>query len=49
MKLYAISGLGADQRVFKYLTLDCEIIPLEWIDPQKNEPLENYAIRLSEK
>ncbi len=48
MKLYAISGLGADQRVFQYLTLHCEFIPIDWIAPEKNEPIEHYALRLSE-
>lgn len=47
MKLYGISGLGADKRVFKSLTLDCEIIPLEWITPMRNESLESYSSRLS--
>jgi pimeloyl-ACP methyl ester carboxylesterase len=47
MKLYGISGLGADKRVFKYLTLDCELIPIEWIEPIKNEPIEAYSIRFS--
>jgi len=47
MKLYGISGLGADKRVFEFLTLECELIPIEWIEPLKNETIENYAIRLS--
>ncbi len=49
MKLYGISGIGADQRVFRYLTLDCELIPIEWIDPMKSESVEAYAERLSQK
>lgn len=47
MRLYGISGLGADKRVFEYLTLDCELIPIEWIDPLEGERIENYAFRLS--
>ena len=47
MKLYGISGLGADKRVFEYLTLDCTLIPIEWIEPLKNETIENYSIRFS--
>ena len=47
MKLYGISGLGADKRVFKYLTLDCELIPIEWIEPSKEETIEDYSIRFS--
>ncbi|MBD8489698.1 alpha/beta hydrolase [Echinicola sp. CAU 1574] len=47
MKIYGISGLGADQRVFKYLTLDAELIPIEWVQHQKKESIEAYALRLS--
>ena len=46
MKIFAISGLGADQRVFKYLTLDHELVPVEWIEPIKNEPIIEYSKRL---
>ena len=46
MKIFAISGLGADKRVFKYLTLDHELIPVEWIKPRTKEPIEAYAKRL---
>ena len=49
MKLYTISGLGADQRVFQYLKLKIDTIPLEWISPKKNETIETYAKRLALK
>lgn len=49
MKLYAISGLGADQRVFCNLTLDCACIPIEWIEPRPKERIEAYAMRLAEE
>ena len=49
MKIYGISGLGADERVFKYLNLKHEIIPLAWIKHDKNESLEHYAKRLAAK
>lgn len=49
MKLYSISGLGADQRVFDYLDLDAEIIPLHWITHKEEESLIDYAERLSLK
>ncbi len=43
-----ISGLGADERVFQYLDVP---VPdknfVKWIDPRKNESLENYAARLA--
>jgi hypothetical protein len=46
MKLYGISGLGADKRVFQYLSLKHEIIPVDWISPLKNETISNYVCRL---
>ena len=46
MKIYAISGLGADKRVFKYLDLDGELISIDWIIPMKNEGIESYSKRL---
>ncbi|MEM0993345.1 MAG: alpha/beta hydrolase [Bacteroidota bacterium] len=48
MKLYGISGLGADRRVFDYLKLDYEFVPIEWIDPIEGEMLADYATRLSQ-
>ncbi|QWX84339.1 alpha/beta hydrolase [Cellulophaga sp. HaHaR_3_176] len=47
MKVYGISGLGADKRVFDSLTLDFDFIPIDWITPNKNEPIECYSKRLS--
>jgi hypothetical protein len=51
MKVYAISGLGADERVFVDLELDvdlkCELVHLNWIKPLKNESITSYALRLS--
>jgi pimeloyl-ACP methyl ester carboxylesterase len=47
MKLYAISGLGADQRVFQFLKLNHEIVTIDWIRPLTNESIENYSKRLS--
>jgi len=49
VKIYAISGLGADKRVFEYLTLENEILPLDWIKPEVNEPIEKYSKRFAEK
>jgi esterase/lipase len=49
MKLYAISGLGADERVFQYLKIEHEIIPIPWLTPIKGEPIEAYAKRMAEK
>ncbi len=46
-KVYFISGLGADKRVFSFLEHNgYEPVFLSWIDPLKNESLESYAQRL---
>lgn len=47
LKIYAFSGLGADSRVFNYLNLDVDLVVIDWIEPKKNESIENYARRLS--
>jgi esterase/lipase len=47
LKIYGISGLGADKRVFDFLNLDYPLIPLEWIEPIENESLKDYSERLS--
>lgn len=50
MKVYFVSGLAADGRVFKNIQLPahCEPVLLEWIEPLQNESLKNYALRLAE-
>ena len=48
MKIYAIPGLGADKRVFEYLSIDYQLVALEWIAPLKNESLKEYALRLAQ-
>ncbi|MFT3935967.1 MAG: alpha/beta hydrolase [Chitinophagaceae bacterium] len=50
MKVYFVSGLAADSRVFKNIQLPayCEPVFLEWIDPLKNETLKDYALRLAD-
>ncbi|MEO5685168.1 MAG: alpha/beta hydrolase [Chitinophagaceae bacterium] len=50
MKVYFVSGLAADSRVFKNIQLPayCEPIFLEWITPLKKESLKAYALRLAE-
>ena len=46
-KVYFISGLGADKRVFSFLNLSfCEPVFIEWITPLKKESLKSYASRL---
>lgn len=48
MKIFGISGLGADERVFKYIKLHHEIITVKWLNPQLNEDIKNYVKRLSD-
>jgi pimeloyl-ACP methyl ester carboxylesterase len=47
MKIYAIAGLGTDERVFRNLSLDYPVHMIKWIDPKPNENLEEYAYRIS--
>ena len=51
MKAYFISGMAADERVFKYVRLPkgYEIVHLTWITPCKEESLPSYALRMAEK
>ena len=51
MKVYFISGIGADRRIFNHVTLPAgfEIIHLDWIIPRVDENLPEYAMRLAEK
>lgn len=46
--VYFISGLGADLRLFQYLSL-ADVRPhfIRWITPEKNESWEHYAQRLT--
>jgi pimeloyl-ACP methyl ester carboxylesterase len=50
-RVYFISGLAADERVFKHIRLPegVEMVHLNWITPNKDETLPDYAMRLSEK
>ncbi len=46
-KLYCLSGLGADQRVFKFINLPgVEMVHVQWLPPGRHEPLRAYARRL---
>lgn len=47
-KIYVLSGLGADKRVFKYLDFSSyEVTFIDWITPLDSETIEDYAKRLS--
>jgi pimeloyl-ACP methyl ester carboxylesterase len=50
MRVYFISGLGADKTVFQLLKLQyCEPVFIDWITPFKNETLPQYALRLKKE
>jgi pimeloyl-ACP methyl ester carboxylesterase len=51
VRVYFISGLAADRRIFKNILLPkgFEAVYLDWIPPEKNESLRNYALRLAER
>jgi len=50
MVVYLISGLGADERAFRYIELpDTETRFIRWIPPDKKESLKKYATRLSDQ
>ncbi len=50
MRIYGISGLGADERVFhkvnKYLKEPITYVP--WLKPEADEPLKHYAHRMAD-
>lgn len=49
-KIYCISGLGADHRVFERLTLPgYELVPVKWMKPHKGEALVDYVERLQDQ
>jgi hypothetical protein len=50
MRIYLIPGLGVDQRLFMNLDLPGhEVQYLHWIAPEKNESLQQYALRLAKQ
>ena len=50
LKVYFISGMGADRRIFRHIRLPAnfEADYLDWIPFKKGEELEDYAVRLAE-
>ena len=46
--IYCISGLGADEQIFRRLKIDgCRMVCLPWLTPLKNETIHQYANRMS--
>ncbi len=51
MTIYFLSGLGADESAFKYLTYPAgvEAVFIDWLEPVKNETMQQYAKRIAQK
>jgi hypothetical protein len=51
MKIYVVSGLGADFKVLERLEFpeNCELIFIDWLIHEKNEPFHSYVQRMAEK
>lgn len=51
MKVYVVSGLGADFKVLERLQFPshCEIVFIDWLIPEKNESFSGYVERMAEK
>ncbi len=47
--VYAIPGLGVDERIFYDLELDAKMVYLNWIEPRPHDSASSYARRLAEK
>lgn len=49
MKLYTISGLGADEKVLEKLTFneEVELVHIPWLIPNLNEEFSDYVLRMS--
>lgn len=49
-KIYILSGLGADEKVFRYLDFkDLDVTFVQWIKPLANETIIHYTQRISEQ
>ncbi|HCW07918.1 MAG TPA: alpha/beta hydrolase [Cytophagales bacterium] len=47
-EIYLLSGLGADKRVFDFLKIvGFKLNFIEWVEPVKNETIENYSKRIT--
>ena len=49
MKLYTISGLGADEKVLEKLTFNegIEVVHIPWLIPKLDEDFQEYVVRMS--
>lgn len=50
MKLYVISGLGADFKVLERIKFpdNLEVVFIDWLIPERNEPFAKYVKRMAE-
>lgn len=49
-KIYCISGLGADERVFGFLRLPgSQLVHIKWVTPVQSESISHYARQLVEQ
>ena len=50
MKIYQISGMGANEKVYKNLRInpEFETIYIPWLQPEEDETLRHYAERMAE-
>lgn len=46
--IYAIPGLGVDERIFYALKLEADIVYLNWLQPHKSESLDAYVRRMAD-
>jgi len=51
MKIFTVSGLGANEMVFENLEFpkEYELVPIPWILPHRNESISSYAERMALK
>jgi pimeloyl-ACP methyl ester carboxylesterase len=48
-KIYCLSGLGADERIFSNLSIQgVQLVHLSWITPDKNDSLPDYARKMAQ-
>lgn len=47
MKVFAFGGLGVDKKVFENFHIDADLIVIEWLIPDKNEPFDHYISRIA--
>lgn len=50
MKIYQISGMGANDKVYKNLNInpDFDLVYIPWLQPEEGETLSHYAERMAE-